>query len=336
MPNVTKAYNFQAILEGALSFLPGGVWLLSRKGTGGTTSARYCYTVWLRHLIKTAPFRKGPPTGTVVELGPGDSLGIGLAALLSGAERYVAVDSVRYADTQRNIEVLEELVALFRQRAPVPDAREFPRVKPELQDYRFPDHLLPKAWLYKALDPGRIQRIESALRETQRTQSMVCYVDPQHKNTIPQGTVTHVFSQAVLEHVDEPNAVYTACHDWLAPDGVMSHVIDFKSHGVSKEWNGHWLYPDPLWRLIRGRRPYLLNRLPCSAHLDMIRAAGFALVSVERTHLPSSIETRQLARRFRRLSPGDLTTSGVFLVAQKPPMATRHLHQSACVESQAS
>ena len=36
---------------GLSSFVPGGERLLARKGTGGTSSARYCYEVWLKHLV---------------------------------------------------------------------------------------------------------------------------------------------------------------------------------------------------------------------------------------------------------------------------------------------
>ena len=70
--------------------------------TGGTVSARYCYSVWSRHLSILQ--RSGLPTTfkTMVELGPGDSLGIGLAALLSGVERYIALDVVQHASGAQN------------------------------------------------------------------------------------------------------------------------------------------------------------------------------------------------------------------------------------------
>ena len=41
---------------------------------------------------------------TISELGPGDSLGIGLAGLISCANRYYALDVVKFAaDNQRNL-----------------------------------------------------------------------------------------------------------------------------------------------------------------------------------------------------------------------------------------
>ena len=83
---------------------------------------------------------------TVAELGPGDSLGIGLAALLSSAQRYVALDVVRYAANTRNLQIFEELIALFRDRAPIPDEAEFPLVRPRLLSYTFPADIHRRAW----------------------------------------------------------------------------------------------------------------------------------------------------------------------------------------------
>ena len=54
--------------------------------SGGANTSRYCYSVWLRHLI-TAPYRYGfkITRARIGELGPGDSIGIRLAALLTAA-----------------------------------------------------------------------------------------------------------------------------------------------------------------------------------------------------------------------------------------------------------
>jgi hypothetical protein len=131
-----------SLIIGMATYIPGFKSLTGRK-TGGTVSARYCYSVWLRHLLKLE--RSGLPATfeTMVELGPGDSLGIGLAALLSGVHRYIALDVVRYADSARNVQILEELIALFRDRASIPDEAEFPRVWPRLSEYGFPADLRP-------------------------------------------------------------------------------------------------------------------------------------------------------------------------------------------------
>ncbi len=50
-------------------------------GTGGTVSARYCYSVFMRHRVIAAQYGMIQPPTTVVELGLGDSLGIGLMAI---------------------------------------------------------------------------------------------------------------------------------------------------------------------------------------------------------------------------------------------------------------
>ena len=59
----------------------------------------------------------------------------------------------------------------------------------------------------------------------------------------------------------------------------MSHKIDHSSHGITRSWNGHYAIPKWLWRLIRGGRPYLLNRFTPSQHRTLIRSAGFEILS---------------------------------------------------------
>lgn len=314
-------YNFKAILEGGLSLLPGGGRLFG-KGTQGTDSARYCYSVWLRHLVKTQAYLSSPLSGSVVELGPGDSLGIGLAALLSGASRYIAVDVVRHAGVEQNLAVFAELVRLFTERAPIPTYDEFPALKPGLDDYGFPETLLDVERMALNLAPERIEAIVAALKgensSGENGMSMICYADPTSAATVlAPDSVDLVFSQAVLEHVDDLTRAYQACHAWLKQDGLMSHQIDFKSHGTSREWNGHWAYPESVWWVLRGRRPYLLNREPCGTHLGLMSAMGFDVLAVDRVQQLSRLQRNQLAERFRGITEIDLTTSSAFVIARK-------------------
>jgi hypothetical protein len=95
----------------------------------------------------------------------------------------------------------------------------------------------------------------------------------------------------------------------------MSHQIDFRSHGTAEAWNGHWTYGDWTWRLLRGRRAFLINRQPHSAHLRLLHEAGFTVVYDETTDGPA-IDRRKLASRFAALSEADLTTSGAFIQAR--------------------
>ena len=312
-------YNIKAILEGGLSLVPG-CGRLFHKGTGGTDSARYCYSVWLRHLVMMQKFNTGADgcLGTVVELGPGDSLGTGLAALLSGALQYIAVDVVQHANSQQNMRVFEELVALFANRAPIPSNKEFTEVKPHIDDLRFPASMLDGGWMEKNLNPKRLQAIVDCLGGAAKENPLFQYVDPvAASSVIAAGSVDILFSQAVLEHVEDLQNFYRACQSWLRPGGLVSHQIDFRSHGSSREWNGHWVYPDVVCRLIRGNRPYLLNREPCSTHLRLLTENGFQIVVEERSQLSSRLQRSQLATRLRKMPQQDLTTAGIYVVGQR-------------------
>ena len=137
---LTQVWKISHMLKGTMTWLPVlNAWRLRRGATGGSDSARYCYAVWMRHLVTldTYGFRvKGAQIG---ELGPGDSIGIGLAALLSGAGGYAGLDIVPFS-AKRDLEtILADLVKMFSCREPIPDHHEFPHVRPRLDSYEFPE-----------------------------------------------------------------------------------------------------------------------------------------------------------------------------------------------------
>jgi hypothetical protein len=300
---------------GIASFIPGFNQLY-RRDTGGTCSARYCYSVWLRHLVLASESGLSSLPTVVAELGPGDSLGTGLAALLSGVERYYAFDVVKFAGNERNLSIFDELVQLFSSRAPIPDDAEFPLIRPRIRSYAFPQQILTNDRLGLALAPERVSRLRHAVMNTEDASSEVRYAAPWFDSSaIERNTIDMIFSQAVLEHVDELDGTYKAMREWLKATGIMTHTIDFKSHGLAPVWNGHWSYSDVIWKLLRGKRPYLINREPHSTHLRKLEAAGFRVRLDERYGSSGGIGRDLVAPRFEHLTDGDLATSESFIVA---------------------
>src|SRR5689334_17334685 len=91
--DAARVFSTKRFLFNAATFIPGVSKLPPVKrvferrslGTKGTDQARYCYSVWLRHLSLAAANGLDTDPKSVAELGPGDSIGIGIAAVLTGA-----------------------------------------------------------------------------------------------------------------------------------------------------------------------------------------------------------------------------------------------------------
>jgi SAM-dependent methyltransferase len=317
---LNSVMSVTAIAKGLATFVVPMSWV--NRSPGRTLSARYCYSVFLRHLVWLREAGADTDPRVVAEIGPGASIGTGLAALIAGAEHYYGFDVKQYGLNHANVAIFDELVALFEVRAAVPGLDEFPAIKPALQDEGFPHHVLDDRRLARALDKTRLRSLRAALasdKGANGTEPVVSYVAPWFAPAERRpASVDWIFSQAVMEHVDDLDETYRACFDWLSPGKAMSHQIDFKSHGTATHWNGHWAYSDLTWRLVRGGRLYLINRAPHSAHLAAITAAGFEVLSDLRVSREDGLARERLAGRFRRLPAEDVVTAGAFVIARKP------------------
>ncbi|MEO8072982.1 MAG: hypothetical protein ABI686_07015 [Acidobacteriota bacterium] len=287
-------------------------------GTHGSYKARYCYSVFLRHLVMAKQNGLPATPRIIAELGPGESIGSGLAALLSGAERYFAFDVIEHANLEHNLEIFDELVELFKRKEPIPGELEFPEAKPKLESYEFPSEILTDELLSASLEPTRLNQIRKSIVNYKTKDSLINYVAPwDDAQLLDKESVDMIFSQAVMEHVVNLAFTYKAFSEWLKPDGFMSHQIDFKCHGTAEEWNGHWTYSDLTWKLIQGSRPYLLNREPHSTHLKLLRENNFKIVCDEVFELPSKLSKKDLSKRHNALSDEDLTASSAFVQSVK-------------------
>ncbi len=310
------------VISGILTYIPELEKVMSGK-TGGTNSARYCYSIWLRHLVLSQQAGLCTQPKVVAEFGPGDSLGIGLAALLSGTQKYYAFDVVKYADSAVNYNILDELTALFIKCEPIPGPQEFPLIQPSLQSYEFPRHILTEERLQQSLAAERIRSIKETLKNLSPSSNdniEIRYFVPWYDSgVVERESVDMIFSQAVLEHVDDLVHTYQTFYGWLKSDGFMSHQIDFGCHHLAKQWNGHRAYSDLTWKLIKGKRAYLLNREPYSTHKHLLDSAGFEIVREIKSSDSSGLPREQLSARFRQLSEEDLTTRTVHILARKTP-----------------
>jgi len=313
--------TLRLVLGGLKSYFP--TLHASGKGASGRPTAPYCYSVWMRHLsiiTKSVPsFRPR----VVVELGAGESLGVGCAALLSGADQYIGLDLAPRADARHDAQILDELVPMFAHHAPIPDERIFPNLLPKLPAYNFPNRLFaddgPR---HIRIDTDRVQKIRAALLDRQDVlydNVPVGYAVPWGMRTLDRQSVDLVLSQASLQEMahesdrSELAGAFASMSRWLRKGGIMSHQIDF-SFPLGAEWNHHWHYPDGAWRVLRGNRQAFENRVPLSVYLQLCEEYDFQVVSVKRVEQPG-LPREKVAPRFRDLPEADFSTSSAHIVA---------------------
>jgi SAM-dependent methyltransferase len=307
-------WKISHVVKGTLTWLPMmNGWRFRRTLADGADSPLYCYSVWLRHLVMLNQYGFRIFGARIGELGPGDSLGVGFAALLSGASQYVGLDLMPFAARADLESILTELGALYQRRQPIPDQAELPYVQPLLESYEFPRELIE----WKHLEE-RSAKIRLEIASNLETSELISYRAPWNSvNAIPSGSLDLVFSQAVLEHIDALQESYEAMYRWLKPGGFASHVIDFGAHRVAPTWNGHWAYSDWQWRLVRGGREFLLNRAPLCSHITYAKKVGFQIAAVKRYYDTSGFSLGQLSPRFRFTNAEDMKTRSALVILRK-------------------
>jgi hypothetical protein len=278
-----------------------------------TQSADYNYSIFMRHAVLLRQVAPDAATGTVAELGPGSSFGVGFAALIAGAQKYYGLDLLDHSDSTENLRIFDDLVGMFARRAAIPAQGTHSRTFPDLSEYGFP------AYLAGVETSGNAERM-SAIRadivgQTKRFFEVAAPWSDAH--IVREGSVDWLISHSVLEHVDDLVPTYRDMALWLRPGAYATLLVDFYSHDLTSEWNGHWAVGEDVWRLIRGKRPYLINRAPLATHLDLASQNGLVLRALIRNKRFDGMLPSEFRPPFDAISDEDARTRMAFLVVQK-------------------
>jgi SAM-dependent methyltransferase len=248
---------------------------------------------------------------SVLEVGPGDNLGVAALFAAAGAKKVVCLD--RFSsdrDETKNRDVYRTLVTKTA-------------LPPGLQL----DRLFTPSW---DLVPGMIEYRTDVPIE----------LASQH---YPHGSFQVIVSRAVLEHVFDVPAAWTSMNALLAPGGWMLHKIDFRNHGfyTTQHPLAYMKVPPSWWGLISSPDP-TLNRQRMGAYERLAAESGYT-ATIGVTHLSSRTDEfkparmawvegseytaedvafvesirPQLAEPFRSMTTKELLVDGIFLAARK-------------------
>lgn len=287
---------------------------LRKPDTAGSNSL-YCYRVWMKHLKHWSLFNNEIPK-VVVEIGPGNSLGVGLAALISGSETLYALERTQYWNTETNIKVFDELVAYFSIEKKTETIRT-ESDKIDNKNFDFPTQILTKTHLAICLNSKRLQKIRKELFDPCNPDNTYIHsiIPWESADIIKDNTIDYVFSHTVLQHLDDLSFAYEAMNKWLKDEGCISHKIDFKSMNTTKLWNEHWTLNELEWSVVTGGT-YLINREPMSTHLKLIEDNNFKIIHEIKQTNDNNLSIEDLSIDFKHLDIKDLTTSGYYYFAQ--------------------
>jgi len=132
-----------------------------------------------------------------------------------------------------------------------------------------------------------------------------------------------VLTSAVLEHVRDPQDIFTSCWHWLKPSGVTYHLVDLRDHNLAFQYPFEMLtFSDSFWnRWIDLRGGFHLNRWRVPDYLSAMYQVGFVQVESE----PVVSDLAGLRAVYPRLQPKyrtiDSTTLAVlmlYIYGEKP------------------
>lgn len=132
-----------------------------------------------------------------------------------------------------------------------------------------------------------------------------------------EGQFDLIFSNSVFEHLTEDGleATLANCRRYLKPNGVMIHGIDLKDHINPLNPLGFYKYSDKKWRSLTSGSIFYVNRLRHTDYMKIFQEHGFHIMECE-PYLPLPLPTRIHPDIRNRYGDDEIRYGEVFITAR--------------------
>jgi len=267
----------KAIVKGMVTYIPGAAYLLEKKKRTSKHSgihAEFCYTLWLSILSTFDENGIKPYFEKIGELGSGGSVGVGICALLTGTKKFFALAFKNNFVKDSNLKLLDEIFVLLKNKTPIPN--HFKQLNIQISNNDFPSHLISPRFN----ENNFIAELRNEINSDCLCSKYLNILYEWHKK--PPLNLDLVFSRAVMEHVNEPDQVYKHIANHQKSGAYTFHDIEFHSHGITKNINGHLNINKWVWKIISGNRSYYLNRWMFLDHIHALESLNIKIINTRK------------------------------------------------------
>jgi SAM-dependent methyltransferase len=234
---------------------------------------------------------------TVIELGPGNSFINAYLFLLYGAKKVYLIDkypfnAFKYFSNNHNS---DDIFSLDKSKK---SKKQLKLLEQELNFFieKFPDS---KNIILKnnKINSEKISFISNDLSEIENLQN-----------------IDLIFSNSVLEHVENPASVIKKMHEILNPDGIILHSIDFRDHYNFSRPFLFYKYSEKIWKKYATKLGIsYTNRLRYNDFIKIFHTEGFNKIYESLRREPMTEKRIDNSLKYRN----DLDISSVIILAKK-------------------
>lgn len=228
----------------------------------------------------------------ILELGGGKPLSSGIYWIMQNAKVYCSID--KFIDTSFTNDYIENIVESIRLQHHNPNFGDILRKE---DDY----------WL---INNQKIQLIKDDFLNMNFTQGYDI-----------------IYSNAVLEHVSDPESFINKSYEVMNNNGYAYHNIDLREHHTNlktvenKDTSiDYYKYTSDEWnQMYPPGTPYYINRCIYSELLELFKKAGFEIIKAtgKRTRSLDNSVYNQISDEFKKYSIDDLELSGMNILVKK-------------------
>lgn len=276
-------------------------------------SIKYIFDVFNDYIFYAGIKEDDLKEKEILEIGPGDNLGVALLFLAKGAKKLTCMDrfySVR--DIGHQIQIYKSIRSQLN----------------DIEKKRFDECIIS----YDKL-------------EFDKTKLSYIYGKGIEEAYFEEAYFDLIVSRAALEHIYNINKAFSVMKKALKPGGYLIHKVDLRDHGIFSSSGGHPLtfltINSKIWRMMSEYcgRPNR-KRIDCyrliadpndfDSRIYITHIVGLQNELIpHRIHIEYPIDYREdtlklikeirprISPEFRHLSDEDLSIAGIFLVAQK-------------------